>query len=70
MLEIKNPSWNTDDEDAQRVLLPANDCRRFNGGAVAPPEMRALWPDADDLETTSGNVFSPNFTIVIDRLRQ
>lgn len=68
MLEHKR-SWNTDDEDDQRAFLPANDCRRFNGGEVAQPEIQALWFSGADKETITGDVLPANFVLVIDRIR-
>lgn len=68
MLE-HNPSWNTDDEEDQRAFLPANDCRRFNGGLVATPEIQALWFLGVDEKTITDDVLPVNLVLAIDRLR-
>ena len=40
----KKSIWDTSPEDQIRVDLPANDCRRFNGGQVADESITKFWP--------------------------
>lgn len=56
--------WDVTEEEENRVLLPANDCRRFNGGWVAPPEIKKLWE-----KRTKEEQVEYNCPKVIDRLR-
>jgi len=63
MKQIKK--WDVDYEESIRVDLPANDCRRFNGGGVAPPSVTKFWPKEGEKPGET-----PELPIkVIDRLR-
>lgn len=63
--KIKNIKWDVEFEESNRINLPANDCRRFNGGSVAPPEITKFWPK-DGEKPKDPNTIG---IIVIDRLQ-
>jgi hypothetical protein len=47
--EKPTPTWDVSEEEKNRVILAANDCRRFNGGQIASKRDQAIW--TSDLET-------------------
>jgi hypothetical protein len=47
--KIETKKWDVEFEESNRVNLPANDCRRFNGGSVAPPEITKFWPKENEI---------------------
>ena len=44
MKTLRKTIWDTSAEDEIRIDLPANDCRRFNGGEVPGKSVTKLWP--------------------------
>ncbi len=70
MTEIQKNSqltWDVSEEEANRINLPANDCRRFNGGQIATPEQQAAWKVRPRTTLVS---IAKNQLIVINRLRE
>lgn len=62
--KITKITWGVSDEEENRTTLPANDCRRFNGGIVAPPKIQKLWRTPPERQKSSSTPI-----IVIDRLK-
>jgi hypothetical protein len=63
MSEKIKTKWDVTEEEENRTILPANDCRRINGGTVAPQKIQKLW------RTPPKPQKSPlNSIVVIDRL--
>lgn len=69
-LESMKARWDTTEEEEMRVFLPANDCRRFNGGEVASKRIRETW-GKPRVKSATRNEVRNNGTepVVIDRLR-